>query len=506
MIKGQIIGGEFNNILLRQKSGSDLEIGEILVTQDSGKKLLMQVYDLQYGSQISKQNLELISGMNLEDNIDMDVMDETVRNYNIALLKNLVTVKNQTAWNSKSLPAFFSTARSVTENDVDFLSKPLNPLFIGNLRSGTKPLEFPIYLDSKKILSHHILIPATTGRGKSNLTSCILWDTLENTSCGLLVLDPHDEYYENLKDHPKNTNMVYYTVKNPPPGARTLTINLSLIRPHHLKGVIDFTDPQQQALHAYHRFHKERWIEAIILSKPLSQGYEFAEGTLAVLRRKLMSLFGLSIADNMVHTNSVFSLNSGKTTIKDILSDLENSKTVIIDTSQLPGNVEILVGSMVANDIFAKYKNYKIEGKLQNKPVISVILEEAPRVLGKDVLEKGSNIFETIAREGRKFCIGLTAITQLPSLIPKQILANMNTKIVLGIEMKTERSAVIESASQDLSTDDRNIASLDKGEAIITSNFTRFAIPVKVPLFENFKKKKTINTTTTKSYQGINLE
>lgn len=69
-------------------------------------------------------------------------------------------------------------------------------------------------------------------------------------------------------------------------------------------------------------------------------------------------------------------------------------------------------------------------------------------------------------------------------MIPRSILANMNTKIILGTEMKPERTAIIESASQDLSSDDRAIASLDKGEAIITTNFSRFAIPVKFPSFE----------------------
>ena len=126
---------------------------------------------------------------------------------------------------------------------------------------------------------------------------------------------------------------------------------------------------------------------------------------------------------------------------------------------------------------------------MKDKPVISVVLEEAPRVLGKEALEKGPNIFSTIAREGRKFKVGLFAITQLPSLIPRQILANMNTKIILGIEMGPERDAIIQSSAQDLSDDDRNIASLDKGEAIITSNFARFATPVKIPLFEEFVKK-----------------
>ena len=137
------------------------------------------------------------------------------------------------------------------------------------------------------------------------------------------------------------------------------------------------------------------------------------------------------------------------------------------------------------------------------------MLEEAPRVIGNDVLKQQSNIFDTIAREGRKFKIGLIAITQLPSAIPRSILANMNTKIILGLEMKPERDAIIDSASQDLSMDSRNIASLDKGEAIITSNFTRFAIPIKVPLFEDVVRSSKAasgeSSSIRRNYSGINL-
>jgi DNA helicase HerA-like ATPase len=83
----------------------------------------------------------------------------------------------------------------------------------------------------------------------------------------------------------------------------------------------------------------------------------------------------------------------------------------------------------------------------------------------------------------------LIAITQLSSVIPRVILANMNTKIILGNEMSPERSAIINSASQDLSDDERIIASLDKGEAIVSSVFTRFAIPIYTPEFKKYVKE-----------------
>jgi hypothetical protein len=78
----------------------------------------------------------------------------------------------------------------------------------------------------------------------------------------------------------------------------------------------------------------------------------------------------------------------------------------------------------------------------------------------------------------------------------------MNTKIILGNELSSERSAIIDSASQDLSADDQNIASLDKGEAIITSNFTRFAVPIKIPLFEEYIEKTEANSKT-KNKTGV---
>ncbi|MEA3430801.1 MAG: ATP-binding protein, partial [Nanoarchaeota archaeon] len=266
-------------------------------------------------------------------------------------------------------------------------------------------------------------------------------------------------------------------------------------------GAVHLSPPQKDAMNLYYKNYGVNWIEAIILDKPLN--VDFHEATLAVVKRKLLSLLDLEFTDKLF-CRGVFDMAAGESTISAICSELEMAKTVIIDTSNFSGSVEILVGSIIVSEIFSKYKHFKITGELKDKPVISVVIEEAPRVLGKEVLETGPNIFSTIAREGRKFKVGLTAITQLPSLIPRQILANMNTKIILGIEMAPERQAIIESASQDLSTDSRNIASLDKGEAIITSNFARFATPVKIPLFEDYVKS-TKGDERCHSFSGVKL-
>jgi len=505
-MRGQIISGEFSKIIIRQKSDEKIEIGELLTAKTDHDKILFQVYDLVYGSQLSQQNLELVSGMKLEEDTNLEFFDENIRNYNLAFMKPLITVKGEKAKLTKTLPKVFSDVEEVKKEDLKFLTKPKNPLFVGKLRSGSKVLDVDIFLDGEKAFAHHILIPATTGRGKSNLTSNMLWDSVDKDYCGILVLDPHDEYYGRnklgLKDHKNKDMVVYYTAENPPAGCRTLKINLKALKPDHFNGVVYLTDAQQDAMNAYYKKYMENWVKAAVTEQEVKGN--FFEATLSVLKRKLVSLLDLEVTEDKVKCDSVFDLQAGETTLNDITKELEEAKIVIINTSSFSGQAELLIGSLISTNILRKYKNYKTKGVLKDKPVISIVLEEAPRVLGKEVLEKGSNIFATIAREGRKFKVGLTAITQLPSLIPREILANMNTKIILGIEMAPERQAIIESASQDLSADNRNIASLDIGEAIITSNFTKFATPVKIPLFDEIAKKS--KQEVKKEYDGVKLK
>jgi DNA helicase HerA-like ATPase len=216
--------------------------------------------------------------------------------------------------------------------------------------------------------------------------------------------------------------------------------------------------------------------------------------TIAVLQRKLRRALGVyEQGGELMCDGDIFSLTSGETTVDDIVRALEECQTVIVDTSRLGDEAELLIGSIVASKLFYSYKKSKGKGLLAEKPPVGVVIEEAPRVLAADKIEEGDNIYSRIAREGRKFNVGLIAITQLASVIPTTILTNMNTKIILGNEMSSERAAIINSAAQDLSDEDRTIASLDKGEAIVSSIFAKFALPIYTPIFDDFvddKKKK----------------
>ena len=57
--------------------------------------------------------------------------------------------------------------------------------------------------------------------------------------------------------------------------------------------------------------------------------------------------------------------------------------------------------------------------------------------------------------------------------------------------MSTERRSIIDCAAQDLSEEDKTIGSLDKGEAIVSSVSTKFAIPIYTPLFEDIARRES---------------
>ena len=491
-VVGSLVRGKHGHLMIRQKSDAVIELGDLLVADNPDGHTLLQVFDLGYGSLISTKSLEMISGMMVEGySTDLGFMDPNLRNYVIAEVKAVVQFQNGLIRIPKTLPKFLNEVRQVTSKDLEFIKKPENPIYLGKIRSGSKIIDVEVNLDAEKALTHHILVPATTGRGKSNLVKTMVWSLTPNNKIGLLILDPHDEYYgrhsKGLKDHPESSKYISYYSPKTTPGSILPVFNLSSVRFSHFRGIIEFTEAQSDALHVASNTYNERWIEAIMRDEDLPGVQQI---TRQVLKRRLSTSLGIYIDENneIQCRTGTFSNTRGETTLLEILKKLESGGKVIIDTSLFSDQVELLVGSIIINEALNKYKLFKQQGTLEQKPVLNVLIEEAPRVLGVEAMASGSNIYSDVAREGRKFRIGLTAITQLTSLIPRTVLANMNTKIILGNELKQEREAIITSASQDLSQDDQNIASLDVGEAIISSVFTKFAIPIQIPLFEDYIK------------------
>src|SRR4030043_1480916 len=131
-VVGSLVRGKHGHLMIRQKSDAVIELGDLLVADNPDGHTLLQVFDLRYGSLISTKSLEMISGMQVEGySTDLGFMDPNLRNYIIAEVKAVARIVNGKIRIPKTLPKFLNEVRHIRKDDLDFIEKPKNPLYVG---------------------------------------------------------------------------------------------------------------------------------------------------------------------------------------------------------------------------------------------------------------------------------------------------------------------------------------------------------------------------------------
>lgn len=117
-------------------------------------------------------------------------------------------------------------------------------------------------------------------------------------------------------------------------------------------------------------------------------------------------------------------------------------------------------------------------------PHINFVIEEAPSVLNPERIRFGS-VFRDISRQGRKFQIGLTVISQQVTAIDEGILTQINTEITMALGNETERREAIRNASADLFGFEKELQVMSKGQALMTASYRDVPLPIQAPLFDS---------------------
>jgi hypothetical protein len=199
----------------------------------------------------------------------------------------------------------------------------------------------------------------------------------------------------------------------------------------------------------------------------------FKDSTINVLVRRIKNELG---------RNSYIKKRSS---LANILSNLQKGKVVLVDIPRMSDRSELFLLSVISRYILEEYKKDEKEGEESRKNCL-ITIEEAQRVLGA---ASNTSRFESIAREGRKFGVGLCAITQQPKLIEKQLLSQFNTLVVMGLGDRNDRQQLEESAKQDLTSMDIEIQTLEKGEAVVSTLNIPFPVPARIHRYEDYMRR-----------------
>jgi len=498
--RGRLFGKNVLEAVFRASPDEDLFLGELLVGVDdaTGRRYLFRVIDVTYGSEHREPGwAERVAGTLLSDDVRNQagihrLHEQAKRTYRVASCRCLgyLTPDGRDFRKPKSLPTQFSRVVSPEPADFEFLSTRMGDLELGLLRSGETTVDFEVGITGRS-LATHVGVFATTGMGKSNLVKVLAGGVLRAAGrYGLLVIDPHGEYRTELARHPWAGERLRTYAARQLPNTSTLKVGLGELTVDDLRTAYEWSRPQEEALFELERHYDRNtagrdatglgWLLSFSQVDDLP-GFRDVElhgrvalNTLQVVHRRASRIVNLPCvaADSSVSVGAA------------VVRDLREGKVVLLDVSGLGSTEEVLVASFLTRRVLEEWAGaYLDEPEVHERmPVVAIVLEEAQRVLSGSK-DRESNVFPRVAREGRKFKVGLCAVTQQPKLLDDELLSQFNTFFVLGLADEKDRNILRSSSKQDISALGPEIQTLMPGECLIANLDAPFALPAKVHLY-----------------------
>ncbi|SFE92979.1 ATP-binding protein [Blastococcus tunisiensis] len=141
----------------------------------------------------------------------------------------------------------------------------------------------------------------------------------------------------------------------------------------------------------------------------------------------------------------------------------------VLDFSGVPAEASELAIGVVLNLLFEVAVRTPVDqpGVGRPRPVL-IVLEEAHRYLGAAAAPIARESVNRIAREGRKYGIGLVLITQRPSELPDTALAQCGTLIALRLSNSADQAKIRAALPDSVAGLAAVLPSLRTGEAIVT--------------------------------------
>jgi uncharacterized protein len=141
----------------------------------------------------------------------------------------------------------------------------------------------------------------------------------------------------------------------------------------------------------------------------------------------------------------------------------------VLDFSGVPAQASELAIGVVLNLLFEVAVRTTAQGPGIGRPrPVLIVLEEAHRYLNEAAVAMTRNATNRIAREGRKYGVGLLLITQRPSELPDTALAQCGSLIALRLTNSADQAKIRAALPDSVSGLAAVLPSLRTGEAVIT--------------------------------------
>lgn len=153
-----------------------------------------------------------------------------------------------------------------------------------------------------------------------------------------------------------------------------------------------------------------------------------------------------------------------------LISTKEDNLVKIIDLSEVPSDILPLITSLLARIVFELQQWTPKEGR---HPV-SIFCDEAHLYIpnsNETGIEKSSlRLFERIAKEGRKYGVSLTIVSQRPSEVNRTVLSQCNNFIAMRLTNPDDQNIIKRLFPDNLEGFANTLPTLDVGEALVVGD------------------------------------
>jgi uncharacterized protein len=333
-------------------------------------------------------------------------------------------------------------------------AKPDKPTIKVGSVSQVKGL--PVHLITDELIGKHTAVLGTTGSGKSCAVALLLHGILnEYPHAHIVLFDPHDEYPSAF---PEKAELLDPTKLEIPHWMLNFeesvelfvgkteyaaTSQTNILKEALLKARRQFPNPSLSADKItvdtpvpYRLGDLQANIEAAKqgLTPSKAESHDKILTKLEILRNDKRFEF-MFLRDNAV-TDSLVSLMSRHLRIPDLGKPLS-----IIDLSGVPSEVVDVVVSVLCRAIF----DFALWNPDRQKMPLLLVCEEAHRYAPRKdeaAFEPTKQALARIAKEGRKYGVGLFLVSQRPSELSETILSQCNTTIALRMSNEADQHFV----------------------------------------------------------------
>ncbi len=409
---------------------------------------------------------------------------------------------------------------------VSYHARHLNPSEIANILNRTNQNGIDIgYLcvgedynesskikfDISKLKEKRTMVFAQSGFGKTNLMKVLIYNTLSDTKYGKLIFDLNGEYYQkstrnyglgDIDEKHVKENLVVYSDKHLNQTSRFIykgNVRINMHKHLSISDVLNYATGFSEVMKSFLLYLEDEQAEDFFqninayANDPQQLHIKYpdfwkdkdksAGKTIGAIKKRLSFLIdegkGLHAGNSKL--------------VEDVFEALKQGKTVIIDLSLRDNFEASVVSNIFVRKLFENNKREYTNVNSNQKGVINAIIfvEEAQNVLSEEFVRTNANPFVRVAKEGRKFGLGLVAVTQRPSAISEEIRTQAENFFVFYMGNTRDVKALSESNINYSGVISRFIQSETiAGNLYMVSANQSFALPVRVIEFEELVHQK----------------